>query len=142
MGGILQKDLQPTTNSLQIGSRDDTPLEKTPVNQSEVERIQKIMLEQKLFLKQELTLKEFSEHACLTPRETSKLINQGLGISFIDFVNQYRIARFKELADDNQLEHLSLLGLAFESGFNSKSTFNRVFKKMEGKSPSSYLNDS
>ncbi len=69
-------------------------------------------------------------------------INKGLNMTFIDFINQYRIARFKELVNSEKVEHLSLSGLAHESGFNSKSTFNRVFKKMEVKSPSSYLKES
>ncbi|MEO1714227.1 MAG: helix-turn-helix domain-containing protein, partial [Bacteroidota bacterium] len=71
-------------------------------------------------------------------REVSQAINQGLDCSFIDFVNQYRVQAFKERVEKGEASHLSLLGLALESGFNSKSTFNRVFKKLEGISPSEY----
>lgn len=144
IGGILQKDLsfaiEPLSNqSSETINRQD---EHEVIDTKEVERIQQILVEKELFLIPDITLKNFSEHVGLSPRETSRLINKGLNMSFIDFINSYRVERFKDLADSKKVEHLSLLGIAYESGFNSKSTFNRVFKKMEGKSPSSYLKES
>ncbi len=144
MGSMLQKDLSQTKANLSAERQDkESPQEnQEAIDPSQVERIQSILIEKELFLIPDITLKEFSQHVGLSPRETSHLINKGLNISFIDFVNQYRIERFKELAKSQKIEQLSLLGIAYESGFNSKSTFNRVFKKMEGKSPSSYLKES
>jgi AraC-like DNA-binding protein len=138
-GGILQQDLSSVTESLRPVPEEDEP---DPANErldpAVLDHIQTAMTEQELFLQQELTLKEFAAAAGLSPRETSRAINQGLGVTFIDFVNQYRVERFKQLARDRDLSHLSLFGLALESGFNSKSTFNRVFKKLTGQRPSDY----
>jgi len=144
IGGILQKDLSFATEALSDESSEaiNRQDEHEVIDPKEVERIQQILLEKELFLISDITLKNFSGHVGLSPRETSRLINRGLNMSFIDFINSYRVERFKELADSNKVDHLSLLGIAYESGFNSKSTFNRVFKKMEGKSPSAYLKES
>ena len=144
IGGILQKDLtfaiEPLSDqSSEAINRQD---EHEVIDTKEVERIQQILVEKELFLISDITLKNFSEHVGLSPRGTSRLINKGLNLSFIDFINRYRVERFKELVDSKKVKHLSLLGIAFESGFNSKATFNRVFKKMEGKSPSEYLKES
>jgi AraC-like DNA-binding protein len=144
IGGILQKDLQPIRASLKEQQPEEDPSEKeapASLDPQGVALIRATMAEQALFLNQELTLKEFAGQVGMSPRETSRLINAGLQMTFIDFVNQYRVNRFKELVKNNQLNHLSLLGLAFESGFNSKSTFNRVFKKMEGTSPSAFVKE-
>jgi AraC-like DNA-binding protein len=148
IGGILQKDLSSTTKTLSnegfesIGHQKEHDDENEVINPKEVVRIKQILVEKELFLISDITLKNFSTHVGLPPRETSRLINRGLNMSFIDFINSYRVERFKELADSKKTDHLSLLGMAYDSGFNSKSTFNRVFKKMEGKSPSAYLNES
>ncbi|MEL6485381.1 MAG: helix-turn-helix domain-containing protein, partial [Bacteroidota bacterium] len=56
-----------------------------------------------------------------------------------DFVNLYRIEAFKDKVGDAAHEKLSLLGIAYECGFNSKATFNRVFKKLTNSSPTEYL---
>ncbi|HRG21146.1 MAG TPA: helix-turn-helix domain-containing protein [Saprospiraceae bacterium] len=65
--------------------------------------------------------------------------NQDLDKNFNDFVNQYRIDEFLRKIKDPQNSHLTLLAVALDSGFNSKSTFNRAFKKMMGTSPREFL---
>lgn len=136
-GGVLQQDLSVVTDALQPVAEDQKEEKLVPaVNPEVLARIQLLMAEKELFLNQELSLREFAQQVGLPAREVSRTINQGLGVTFIDFVNQYRIARFKVLVQKKEFDHLSLVGLALESGFNSKSTFNRVFKKVEGKSPS------
>lgn len=140
IGGILQRDLSFATAGISSqGSVQDQ--RDSEIEPKELERIQEILAEQELFLIPDLSLKDFSEKVGLSARETSRLINSGLNMSFVDFINASRIRRFKDLAQGQNLQQLSLLGLAYESGFNSKSTFNRVFKKMEGKSPSVYLKE-
>jgi len=144
IGGILQKDLSFATEALPDESSEaiNRQDEHEVIGPKEVEKIQQILVEKELFLISDITLKNFSGHVGLSPRETSRLINKGLNMTFIDFINSYRVKRFKELVCSKEVAHLSLLGIAYESGFNSKSTFNRVFKKMEGKSPSAYLKES
>ncbi|MFV0269159.1 MAG: helix-turn-helix domain-containing protein [Draconibacterium sp.] len=60
-------------------------------------------------------------------------------MNFNEFVNQFRLANFKEIAVDENNAHLSILGLAYESGFNSKTVFNAYFKKMENTTPGNWL---
>ncbi|MEL7160993.1 MAG: AraC family transcriptional regulator, partial [Bacteroidota bacterium] len=132
-GGILQQDLRQITAVLP-STDDDT----APVDPALVERVQTLMREKAFFLQQELSLKDFATEVERPTREVSRAINQGLGVSFLDFVNRYRVDHCKELLRQEQFDHLSLLGIALDSGFNSKSTFNRVFKKFAGVSPSEY----
>ena len=69
----------------------------------------------------------------------SYLINQAFEVNFNDFVNSYRLNYFKTIALDPKNSHLTILGLAYDSGFNSKSVFNTFFKKAEGITPSKWL---
>ncbi|MEO9483869.1 MAG: AraC family transcriptional regulator [Ekhidna sp.] len=96
--------------------------------------------EHKPFLDPELTLISLSEKLDMSREELSDVINQGFESRFNDFINSYRIQETKRLIAEGKHKNLSLLGLAFEAGFNSKATFNRAFKKSENQSPSEYLN--
>ncbi|MBC8082005.1 MAG: AraC family transcriptional regulator, partial [Hymenobacter sp.] len=62
-------------------------------------------------------------------------VNAGFGRSFNDLVNGYRVAEVKRRLATPDAQRLTLLGIAFESGFNSKTTFNRIFKQLTGKAP-------
>ncbi len=126
-----------------------TGLDKTKTNQRNAEmdvgidpllldKIKAEMKENKYFLNPNLSLKIFADHLGESPRKISHHINHGLGKSFIDFVNEYRVNACKRHIETGALSHLTLTGIAFECGFNSKATFNRVFKKMAGQSPSNY----
>ena len=103
-----------------------------------LKKINSEMHDKKLFLNPNLTLKAFSDELKEPTRKISHHINHGLGRSFIDFVNEFRVDECKKKIEKGDLTHLTLTGIALESGFNSKSTFNRVFKKMSGQSPSSF----
>ena len=98
------------------------------------------MKKQQSYLDPELNLKDLAASLQMSRSQLSEIINYGFGKNFNDFINSYRIEHFKQLLRQGRQEHLSLLGLAFESGFNSKATFNRVFRKYTGQSPSEYLN--
>lgn len=134
IGGIQQKTIIGVTN-LDIPKK---AKETQDFDQRLLDRITKKMTDERFYLDAELTLQRFAEGIGENKRAVSESINFGLGIPFIDFVNQQRIAAFKQLLTQENAAKFSLLGLAFESGFNSKSTFNRVFKSMEGISPSEY----
>lgn len=89
----------------------------------------------------ELSLSSLAEKLELGPHELSRIINTVLKKSFNDFVNEYRVADVVRKMQDPAFDHITLLGIAFESGFNSKTTFNRTFKQLTGKSPVEYKND-
>jgi len=86
----------------------------------------------------ELSLVSLAEKLELTTHELSRIINKVLKKSFNDFINEFRVAEAARKMQDLAYDHITLLGIAFESGFNSKSTFNRAFRQMTGKSAAEY----
>ena len=68
----------------------------------------------------------------------SQVINENIGLNFFDFINRQRVEDVKSKISDPRYNNFSILGIAFESGFNSKSAFNRVFKNITGITPSEY----
>lgn len=98
-----------------------------------------IMKEQKLFLQPKLTLGSLANTMDLSVNHLSQIINQYEGANFYDFINTYRVEEFKLRANDPKYKNFSILALALDSGFNSKSSFNQVFKKITDKTPSEYM---
>lgn len=86
----------------------------------------------------ELNLTSLAGQLSLNTAQLSYLINKAFGQNFNDFVNAYRVEAVKKKLAEPQFQHYSLLAIAFESGFNSKATFNRAFKKLTGDAPSKY----
>lgn len=97
----------------------------------------KIETEQ-LYLDSKLNLHSLSEALGLSKKELSRLINQQGNCNFYQFINQFRVNEFKKLLQSPKAAQLSLLGLAQEAGFGSKSTFYSAFKAIEGMSPKQY----
>jgi AraC-like DNA-binding protein len=83
-------------------------------------------------------LKQLAEKINCQPHHLSQVINQLFGKNFYDFINTFRVEEVKERIKDENYRHLTLLAIAFDCGFNSKATFNSVFKKFSGISPSVY----
>ncbi len=106
--------------------------------QDHVERINQLMAVDKIYLDENLGLKEFALHLKADPNLISFILNSHLHNNFYDFVNHYRIEEVKNKLNDPAHEHLTLLGIALESGFNSKTTFNRVFKQVTGITPTEF----
>ncbi len=102
-------------------------------------KIEQVMVNEKLYLNPELTLSELSEKLESHNSLISNVINTRFQKNFNDFVNEFRVNIFKEKIKDPKLQHLTLLAIAFECGFNSKSTFNRAVKKVTGDMPSTFL---
>lgn len=103
------------------------------------EKIQDYFLAEKPYLDSNLTLVSLAEQLNMSREDLSFILNQGFETRFNDFINSYRIEEVKRLIREGQHKTLSILGLAYEAGFNSKATFNRAFRKAEGKAPSEYL---
>jgi AraC-like DNA-binding protein len=97
-----------------------------------------LMESEKLFLDNDLRLSIMAEKLGLGVHQTSFLINETSGNNFYNFVNGYRVEEAKRLLSSSTIEELNILGIAFASGFNSKTTFNTTFKKVVGVSPSEY----
>ncbi|OIN55761.1 helix-turn-helix domain-containing protein [Arsenicibacter rosenii] len=87
-----------------------------------------------------LTLRSLAEDLQLHPNELSRIINLGTGKNFNDLINEYRVNEVIRKMKDPAYDRITLLGIAFDSGFNSKTTFNRTFKEMVGETPASFKN--
>ncbi len=94
---------------------------------------------EKPYLNADLSLADLAAQFNTTAGQLSKIINASFGKNFNDFINEYRVEAVKLKLTTPGSEHLSLLGVAFECGFNSKATFNRAFKKKTGISPSEFV---
>jgi AraC-like DNA-binding protein len=103
------------------------------------QKLNQIMEREMLFRNPELTLPELSQKLDINPNILSQVINTQGGKNFYDYVNSLRIEDFKKLAMQPESQKYSLLGLATQCGFNSKTSFNRNFKKATGLSPSEFL---
>ncbi len=116
------------------------PAPKTITSDDEqlVDRIKAFMDEEKPYLEPTIKLADLAEMLQLPRHELSRLLNHGFGQSFFDFINSYRIRDFIALRNDPRESGKSILQLAYQVGFNSKSAFNRAFRKMTGVSPSDY----
>jgi len=88
----------------------------------------------------ELSLRSLAEMLNLNPNELSRIINTAFEKNFNDFINEYRIREVTRKMQDPAYDRITLIGIAMDAGFNSKSTFNRVFKEMTGQSPAEYKN--
>ncbi|MGM0531103.1 MAG: helix-turn-helix domain-containing protein [Bacteroidota bacterium] len=95
------------------------------------------MAVQKPFLDPKLTLSELANNLEMSANQLSQIINQQEAVNFHDFVNRFRVDEFIDRASKN--ERFSLLAHALDSGFNSKSSFNSIFKKHKGMTPSQFL---
>ncbi|MDO3625868.1 ABC transporter permease [Mucilaginibacter sp. BT774] len=103
--------------------------------------LKKTVKENRYYLDPELSLNSLAEKLGLTTHELSRIINTAHKKSFNDFINEYRVQDAARKMQDPAFDHITLLGIAFESGFNSQSTFSRIFKQITGKSPVEYKNE-
>lgn len=108
-------------------------------DQQFIDQLDRLMQHEKPYLNPDLNLTKLSELLEMKPKQVSLKINQNYSQNFYDLINYYRILAFKERLNSSESQKLSILGIAYESGFNSKSTFNHVFKKTTQLTPSQYL---
>lgn len=113
------------------------------IDESEIQQylanLKQVLVGEQLYLNPSLTLKELADKVEIHPNRLSWLINERMGKNFNEFINGLRLEAFKQKALDPKNAHLTLLGIAYESGFNSKSVFNAFFKKVEGCTPKAWL---
>ncbi len=101
------------------------------------EKLLKFMEEKKPYLNPRLSLPELAQQLDISSNQLSQIINQQAEVNFHDFVNKYRVEEFIQIAKSNK--NYSLLPMALDAGFNSKSSFNNIFKKQKGIPPSQWL---
>jgi AraC-like DNA-binding protein len=101
-------------------------------------RVMALMEGQKLYLQSELTLQDLAEKLEIPSYQVTQAINEGLGKNFYDLVNGYRVEESKRLLSDPASRNNKILTIGMDAGFNSKTTFNTVFKKFTGLTPSDF----
>lgn len=110
--------------------------ENNEVEQAIFSQIEQLLIQQKLFQQARLSLADVAQHTGLLERDISRAINLGGHTSFCDLVNQMRVDAIKQTI--TQTPKGNLLDIAFANGFNSKSSFNTVFKRIVGMTPTQY----
>ncbi len=109
------------------------------ITKEQVEKIQAYVETEQPYLNPSLSLRTLAEQVDIHPNQLSWLLNESIGENFNEFINKKRIEYFKQLVLDPDNSHISLIGLAYESGFNSKTVFNTAFKKEVGMTPKEFL---
>ena len=120
-----------------------SPIKKAFLDEYEKENIKNlvnnILGREREYLNPQLTLRDLAEKLSIHPNKISYVINHEYGKNFNEFLNNYRLVHFKNLVKEGKASNFSIIGLAYDSGFNSKSVFNNFFKKHMRVSPKVWL---
>jgi AraC-like DNA-binding protein len=116
------------------------PVGKEPsrMHEEAARRLSLFMEKEKPYLDPELTLPALAERMQLKTHELSAVINNHFNRNFYRFINTYRVEEFKKRLASREAENLKILSVAYDCGFNSKSTFNKVFQEITGMTPSRF----
>lgn len=139
----LQGYSQPQPQSLSFSIKSESEGLKKASKQNESSNFQtdwnQKIEDQQLYLQSNLSLNELAKCLGVNARELSNYINEQFGVNFNDYINQKRVLAFEHKIANGEQEKLTLLSLAYDSGFNSKATFHRAFKKHKGTTPKEFV---
>lgn len=105
----------------------------------EAAQLREVMLNKKPYIEPSLTIYDLAQMIDIPPHQLSKVINTEFHCNFFEFVNSYRIEEFRQKVFSGEFKNLTILGIALECGFNSKSSFNRIFKESTGLTPGDFI---
>ncbi len=132
---------QPEIFRISISEKNKT--EKDRLKPEEIQQLQKrlnyFMSEEAVYIQPDLTLKSLAEKLHTSPNNLSWLLNQVYQATFYEYVNGHRINAFIKRLENEEHRNHTLLSLAMDVGFNSKSTFNKAFKAVKGQTPSQFI---
>jgi AraC-like DNA-binding protein len=135
---------QPVVFSSSAKSNDAKKYQKSGLTEERadrlVQRVLDVMQTEKPFVQSDLTLQDLAKQLSVSTHHLSQLLNESLGRTFFDFVNSHRVEEAKKQLHDPQNDHLTILAIAYQVGFNSKSHFNLAFKKHAGMTPTQFRN--
>jgi AraC-like DNA-binding protein len=119
----------------------ETKEEKNKVQDLDIwkEKIETLMCNNKMYENPQLVISDISSKLGTHSKKVSQVINQGFNMNFNDFINHYRITYFLQKIQGGEHNIQTFLSIAFECGFNSKSTFNRAFKRATSLNPKEYI---
>jgi AraC-like DNA-binding protein len=140
---IHSNKFQEETPSLYPEKKDPEKYAKSGLKESDAEQLHKKLNEymgmKKPYLDSEISLSKLGESFGVHSNYLSQVINDRENKNFYDYINGYRIDEFKRIASDPKKKKLTIMALALECGFNSKSAFNNCFKKFTGQTPSEFM---
>ncbi len=116
----------------QLDAFSDMEIERLKLNLNE------ILSTKKPYLNESLSLSELADELNISDKKLSELLNQHLNTNFYNLINEYRVREVKKRLADMENNKYTLLSIAYDCGFQSKTSFNRVFKQKTGMSPSRY----
>jgi tetratricopeptide (TPR) repeat protein len=126
---VLPPELRPFTND---------PPPETESEKDLIVKLEALLINDKVYLNESLTLTETARLLCSNTAYLSKLINEHYEVNFSAFINRYRIEEAKRMILNDHFNNFSIEGIAKSSGFRSKSTFNQVFKAATGLTPTEF----
>jgi len=136
--GILQREIFDAAPQSPLPGIESSVSKINKADPQLVDKLLSFMKDKKPYLDSELSLSKLAQAVGMNRSQLSQLINDGVGENFYDFVNHYRVEEVKRLMVDPQMNNFNLLGIALEAGFKSKSTFNLIFKRFTGLTPTEY----
>lgn len=107
--------------------------------QALVDRLEEVMKKNKPYLDDTIDLKSLAESMNCSPHKLSQVLNEKIGSSFFELINEYRIEEVKKRFSDPENRQFTLMAIAYDCGFSSKSAFYSSFKKYLGMTPGAYL---
>jgi adenylate cyclase len=134
---LLDSDLLSDLSNETVAKK-KAPLDEGVVTSSKTRLLELIETEEP-YLNPDLSLRSLANQVAINPNQLSWLLNEHVGKNFNEFINHYRIEAFKKLASDPVNSNLTVMALAYDSGFNSKTVFNTYFKKETGITPKEFL---
>lgn len=136
---IEREVLQEPAEEEQVKKYQRSGLKKKDVEKY-ISKIGKYMVIEKPYLNRDLTIYDLAAQLKIPRHFLSEVINEHMGKNFYNLVNDYRVEEVKQRMVDPAFRHLTILAIAYDSGFNAKSSFNTIFKEKTGLTPSEYLN--
>lgn len=134
---LSEIEVKSETENQTIDKYKNSPLEHTKASEY-FNQLTSLMEQEKLYLSHDLKASDVAEKLGIPSYQLSHLLSLKSEYSFFDFINNYRIEEAKKLLSNPSYDHLTILAIGMDAGFNNKSSFNRAFKKFTGDTPSRY----
>jgi AraC-like DNA-binding protein len=136
--GLRQPEIFSPAEELAAGKKYEKSTLTPELTREYALKVKEYVDTEKPYLDSELTLPGLADRVGIPAYQLSQVINEALGANFFDFVNGYRVMEAKRLLGDPSKSAYTILAIAEESGFNSKSAFNAAFKRFAGQTPSEF----
>ncbi|WP_166924886.1 helix-turn-helix domain-containing protein [Flavobacterium poyangense] len=144
ISNLLNNDLVVSNSNLQTVEDSKTEEYKESITADNIyfQKLELLCKEQHIYTDSTLNREKVAEKLGISAGYVSQIINTITGDNFANYINQYRVEAVKEMISNSEYENYNLLAMGLESGFTSKATFYKVFKKCTGQTPNEYKNTS